>query len=174
MVYENRNAAYDLNLFKDNTAKKLPARERQEERKRKEKNKVVTISQEQLLQNRRRKHNPLKLLLGGLSGAVVTIVVATIIIAQVQLTELTHQISAAKSQLAISQSTSTQLQMGLQSKLSTSEIEAYAENTLGMAKAENSQKEFVSLSQGDKAEVSREADKNFFQKTYEAITGLWS
>lgn len=170
MTYENRNAAYDLNLFKDSTAKKIP--EKREAKK--EKNKVVTLTEEQLFRNRIRKHNPFKLLLGGLSGAVITVVVATIIVGQVQLTELTQQISAAEKQLSISQSTYTQLQMGIQSKLSTSEIEAYAENELGMAKAENAQKEFVSLSEGDKAELSSDASKNFFQKTIEAITGLWS
>ena len=170
MTYENRNAAYDLNLFKDSTAKKYP--EKREVKK--QKNKVVTIPEEQLYQNRRRKHNVSALLMGGVFGAVVTVVVATIIVGQVQLTELTQQISATKKDLIISQSTSTQLEMGIQSKLSTSEIEAYAENTLGMTKAENAQKEFVSLSEGDKAELSSDANKNFFQKTIEAITGLWS
>lgn len=170
MTYENRNAAYDLNLFKDSTAKKIP--EKRENRK--EKNKVVTISEKQLYQNRIRKHNPFKLLVGGLSGAVITVIVATIIVGQVQLTELTQQINATKKELTVSQSTYTQLQMGIQSKLSTAEIEAYAENNLGMTKAENAQKEFVSLSEGDKAELSSDANKNFFQKIIEAITGLWS
>ena len=130
MAYENTNAAYDLNLFKDSTAKKLP--KEKEVRKRKDKNKVVTLTEEQLFQNRIRKHNPFKLLLGGVSCAIITVIVATIIVGQVQLTELTQQINAAKSELTIAQSTSTQLQMGIQSNLSTSEIESYAENRLGM------------------------------------------
>jgi len=170
MTYENRNAAYDLNLFKDSTAKKLP--EQREDRKRR--NKVVSIPEKQLYQNRIRKHSPLKLLVGGLSGAVITVIVATIIVGQVQLTELTQQISETQKALTVSQSTYTQLQMGIQSKLSTAEIEAYAENNLGMTKAENAQKEFVSLSEGDKAELSSDANKNFFQKIIEAITSLWS
>ena len=43
-----------------------------------------------------------------------------------------------------------------------------------MSKAENAQKEFVSLSKGDKAEIAGDANKNFFQKIIDAITGLWS
>lgn len=172
MAYDNTGAAYDLNLFKDSTAKQLP--KEKEVRRVKQKNKVVTISEEQLYHVRRRKHNPFKIIIGGLSGAVITVIVATIIMGQVQLTELTRQINATKSELLVSNSTYTQLQMGIQSKLSTSEIEAYAENTLGMTKAENAQKEFVSLSEGDKAELSSDANKNFFQKIIEAITGLWS
>ena len=64
--------------------------------------------------------------------------------------------------------------MALQSKLSTSEIENFAQDKLGMSKAENVQKEYVSLSEGDKAEVSENANRNFFQKIIDAITGLWS
>lgn len=168
MMYENKNAAYDLNLFKDNTAEKIDKSKENKE------NRVVTLTREQLYGSRIRKHNPFKILIGGLSTAVVTIVVATIIMGQVRLTELTREINATKKALTVSQSTYTQLQMGIQSKMTTSEIETYAENKLGMTKAENAQKEFISLSEGDKAELFDEANKNFFQKIIEAITGLWS
>ena len=172
MMYENRNAAYDLNLFKDNTAKKLPKEERKVSRKDKEK--VVTIPQSEIYRVRRRKHNVFALLLGGVASAVITVIVATIIVGQVQLTELNQKVITAKETLEDSQSTYTQLQMAVQSKLSTSEIENYAENNLGMSKAGNAHKEFISLSEGDKVEISSDANKNFFHKTIEAITGLWS
>lgn len=172
MTYENRNAAYDLDLFKDSAAKKLP--EEKEAGRRKQKNKVVTISEQQLYNSRRRKHNPFKMFVYSLSGAVITVIVTAIIMGQVQLTELSRQIDATKAELRVSQSTYTQLQMGVQSSLSTSEIEKYAENKLGMTKADGAHKEFISLSEGDKAELSDEANKNFFQKIIEAIAGLWS
>lgn len=169
MTYENRNAAYNLDLFKDNTARELP-----KEEKRKRQNKVVSLPQEALVKIRRRKHNPLKLFVGGVASALITVIVAAIIIGQAQLTELNQEIITAQETLANSQSTYTQLQMAVQSKLSTSEIESYAENTLGMSKAENAQKEFLSLSEGDKAEISEDANQNFFQKIINALTGLWS
>ncbi len=170
MMYENHSAAYDLNLFKDNTAKKLP----KEEQKNSRENKVVTLPQEELMKIRKRKHNPFVLLLGGVATAVITLIVATIIVGQVQLTELNQKVITAQETLENSKSTYTQLQMAVQSKLSTSEIENYAENNLGMSKAENAQKEFVSLSEGDKVEISEDANKNFILKTIEAIKSLWS
>ena len=102
------------------------------------------------------------------------VIIAAIIVGQAQLTELNQQIITAQETLENAQSTYTQLQMGIQSKLSTTEIEKYAETKLGMSKTENAQKEFVSLSQGDKAEISGDANLNFFQKIINAITGLWS
>lgn len=170
MMYENRNAAYDLNLFKDNTAKELPKKEDKVSRK----NKVVNLPQEELMKIRKRKHNPFVLFIGGVATVAITMIVATIIIGQVQLTELNQEVIYAQTKLANAQSTYTQLEMAVQSKLSTAEIENYAENTLGMSKAGNAHKEFVSLSEGDKVEISSEANKNFFQKTIDAIKGLWS
>lgn len=171
MAYEN-NAAYDMNLFRDNTAPKLPKKEKTE--KHKQDNKVVTLPQEALIKIRRRKHNPFKLFVGTVAALAITIIISAIIIGQVQLTEVNQQIIAAEETLRNTQSTYTQNQMALQSKLSTSEIEKYAQEKLGMSKAGNVQKEYVSLSKGDKAEISENANRNFFQKIIDAITGLWS
>ncbi len=173
LTYDNRSAAYDFNLFKDSTAKKLP-KKKTEEKTQNTKNKVVTIPQDEIVKIRRRKHNPFKLFIGALAGAVITFAVAMIIIGQVQLTELNQQIITKKAELSNAQSTYTQTQMAIQSKHSTTDIENYAKNKLGMSKAENVQKEFVSLSKGDKAEISGDVNKNFFQKIIDAVTGLWS
>lgn len=161
-----------MNLFRDNTAPKLPKKEKTE--KHKQDNKVVTLPQEALIKIRRRKHNPFKLFVGTVAALAVTIIISAIIIGQVQLTEVNQQIIAAEETLRNTQSTYTQNQMALQSKLSTSEIEKYAQEKLGMSKAGNVQKEYVSLSKGDKAEISENANRNFFQKVIDAITGLWS
>ena len=171
MVYEN-NAAYKFDMFRDNTAPELPKKKTAE--KHKNDNKVVSIPQEALIKIRRRKHNPFKLFLGSAAAAVVVIIIGAIIVGQVQLTELNQQIITAQETLRNSQSEYTQNQMALQSKLSTSEIEKYAQDKLGMSKAENVQKEYVSLSEGDKAEIFENANRNFFQKIIDAITGLWS
>ena len=104
----------------------------------------------------------------------MTFAVAVIIIGQVQLTELNQQIINKRAQLNNAQSTYTQNQMAIQSNHSTTDIENFAKDKLGMSKAENAQKEFVSLSKGDKAEIAGDANKNFFQKMIDAITGLWS
>ncbi len=174
MTFDNRSAAYDLNAFKDSTAKKLPKKKTEHKAKQADKNKVVSLPQDEIVKIRRRKHNPVKLFIGGAVSVAITFAVAVIIIGQVQLTELNQQIITKKAQLSNAQSTYTQNQMAIQSNHSTTDIENFAKDKLGMSKAENAQKEFVSLSKGDKAEISGDANKNFFQKIIDAITGLWS
>lgn len=161
MAYENRNAAYDLSLFDDSSdyvpGSAAPERKeevhKKQERKRR-KNNVVSLPKEELQKNRRRRHNKFKIALGTVSGAAATIIIGIIIVGQVRLTELNQEVITAKETLANAQSVYTQTQMKLESKLSTSDIEKYAEDTLGMTKATNTQKEFVTLADGDKAEVS--------------------
>ena len=171
MAYDNTTAAYSLDLFRESTAPKLPEKKKTEK---KSKNKVVTLPQEALLKIRRRHHNPFKVFVGAVTGAVITAIVALIIVGQVQLTELNQQIISTKAELSTAQSTNTQRNMAIQSRLSSSDIEDYAREKLGMTKATNAQKEYVSLSKGDKAEISRAADKNFFEKVWDSISGLWS
>ena len=182
MAYENRNAAYDLSLFDDSTdyvsGTAVPERKeevhKKQERKRR-KNNVVSLPKEELQNNRRRKHNKFKLALGTAGGAVAAVVIGIIIVGQVRLTELNQEVITAKETLANAQSVYTQTQMKLESKLSTSDIEKYAEDTLGMTKATNTQKEFVTLSGGDKAEVSatQESD-NIFAQFWNSVQNLWS
>ena len=183
MAYENRNAAYDLSLFDEaatSSASALPKRKAEEEKVTKadkkinKKKKVIALPEEELHKIRRRKRNPFKIALGTIGGAAVAFVVATIIIGQVQLTELNQEILTAKETLANSQSVYTQTEMALQADLTTAEIENYAENQLGMTKASNTQKEFVTLSGGDKAEVTSPEDENLFTQFISSLQNLWS
>lgn len=178
MAY-NRNEAYDLSLF-DETTNSYSSEAVETEPKRvhqqptKKNSKVVTLPEDELHKIRRRKHNPLKIILGSIGGAAVAFVIGTIIVGQVQLTELNQEIITAKTQLSNAQSVYTQTQMKVEATLSTSQIEKYAEDVLGMTKATNTQKEFVTLSGGDKAEVSSSQDTNIFSKFVNSIKNLWS
>ena len=179
MAYDNNNAAYDLSLFdEDLYTSTAPEREYEDESeskvKRKQKNKVVKFSEEDINKARRRKHNPVKLILGGLGVAIVTFVIGAIIVGQVQLTELNQQIISAQDTLADTQSVYTQNQMKLEAGLSNAEIEKHATEVLGMTKASNAQKEFVSIESGDKAEVSSQKSENIFTQFIESIKNLWS
>lgn len=183
MAYENRNAAYDLSLFDDTdytSGSTAPERHKKEVHKKDTRkktgktNKVVTLPQEELNKIRRRKHNPLKLVVGSIGGLSVALVIGFIIVGQVQLTELNQEIISAKATLADCQSIYTQNQMKVESELSNAEIEEYAENVLGMTKASNAQKEFVTLSGGDKAEVSAQQSENLFTQFIDSIKNLWS
>ena len=160
MAYENRNAAYDLSLFDQASAAPLPKRDEEVEKVKEPKKK--------------RRHNPLKVALGTIGGAAVAMIIATIIIGQVRITELNQQIITAKETLSNAQSVYTQTEMSLQAKLSSSDIEKYAENQLGLTKASSSQQEFVSLSGGDKAEVTSPESENLFTQFISSIANLWS
>ncbi len=178
MAYENRNAAYDLSLFDDvySHGTAVPKKVEKESVKKtvKKANNVVTIPQEELHKIRRRKHNPIKIALASVGAAAVTFVIGAIIMGQVQLTELNQEIVNAQALLADSQSIYTQNQMKLEANLSNEEVERYAEDVLGMTKASNAQKEFITLSGGDKAEVTAQANETIFSKFIESIKNLWS
>ena len=115
-----------------------------------------------------------RIIFGVIAGLLMAFVVVSIIHGQVQLTELNQEIADAKARLAEQQSIYTQLEMKVDSSISTTVVEDYAKNTLHMSKATNSQKEFVNLSDGDKAEVTLSEDKNIFEMIAEAISSLWS
>lgn len=172
MAFEERNAAYDISLFE--AAEQIEIEEPKKQVHRRKKNNVLSIPEEQLDKIRRRKYNPAKLFTGFMLGLIVTGAVVMIVHGQVQLTELNQQISNAASELADQESLYTQLQMKVESKLSPSVVEAYASEKLGMSRADNYQKEYISLSQGDKAEISQTDGGNLFESIADAIAGLWS
>lgn len=182
MAYRTQNAAYDLSLFDEelNYTTAAPKRHQDEEpqkksrKKQNSRNKVVTLPQEELDKIRRRRHNPVKLALGGVAAAIVTFVIGVIIVGQVQLTELNQQIISAEKTLADTESIYIQNQMKVETNLSNAEIEKYATEVLGMTKASNAQKEFVALESGDKAEVSARQDSNIITQFFESLSNLWS
>ena len=163
MAY-TKTAAYDLSLF-DTSAEKIKVK-----KKVKAKPEVVKLPEKELHKIRFRKHNLLKLIGGITAVLTITALVITIIMGQVQLTELNQEIITAQNTLADQQSVYRQTQMDVQSKLSTAEIQQYAESQLGMTKASNTQMEFIQLSAGDKAEIAEVSDGGFFGW----ISGLWS
>lgn len=170
MALNGRSVAYDISLF-ETTAEERAEEQRRVHRRR---HNVVKLPEEDLIKNSRSKRNPAKVFSCVVLGAVVTMTVALIIHGQVQLTELNQKISNASTTLSEQESLYTQLQMKVDSKLSTEEVENYAETKLGMSKADSYQKEYISLSEGDKAEVAQEQSSNIFESLAQAIAGLWS
>jgi len=165
MAFLSSNNAYDISVFEDENLKNQDLHK---------KNKVVKIPKKKFEQAKRRKRNPLKLTVGFLFSAVVVAVVGMIIYSQVQLTELNQKISEAQETLENSQSEYTQMQMNVDAKYTTSIIEEYAQDKLGMTKANSSQKEFVDLSSGDKAKVIEKEDKSIFDTIVDWISSIWS
>ncbi|MBQ9673810.1 MAG: septum formation initiator family protein [Ruminococcus sp.] len=180
MAFVSNNNAYDISLFDESNAavqspaRKRPERRPQRRRQNQNRNKVVRIPRKKIEQNRRRKHNKLKLAFGFTISAIIVFVTGIIIYGNVQMTELNQQIADAEETLKNTQSEYTQMQMNVDAKYTTSIIEEYAKNELGMTKATNAQKEFVDLSDGDKAEITVKSEESIFDKIADAISSLWS
>lgn len=173
MAYDDRNLAYDFSLFEDRSSSAVELEPKKESR-RARRNNIVKIKEEQLDKVRRRKRNPFKLFLGFAGGAIAALTIGMIIFGQAQITELNQKIIYAEKNLSEKQSAATQMEMKIESKVAPSILESVATDTLGMSKATNSQKEFISLSKGDKAEVLEESSENIFKKLSNSISALWS
>ena len=94
----------------------------------------------------------------------------TIIHDQVQLTEVKQKLAAAQKTLEEQQSLYTQLQMKFDASISTDNVEKYAKERLDMATVANSQKEFISLSEGDKVEIASDSNDNVFDSVADAFS----
>ena len=90
--------------------------------------------------------------------AVAAVIMAALCLAMVysnmQLTELTSEISAREATLAEMKSTTVSLTTKREEMYSTSYIEDYAQNVLGMVKLDAGQMEYVELSNPEKIEVT--------------------
>ena len=85
--------------------------------------------------------------------SVILATVGSLVYGQVQLTELTDSINSTEQAISESESLYTQLQMKSDALLSIDSVEAYAEQNLGMRKAEKSQVEYITTAQGDEGTV---------------------
>jgi len=181
--YSRSSSAYDITLFEDpdmyasgdeaediakDGAADVESGTTEKKRKRRRDTKKRKNS------SKRSRGSALRITLAVIFGIAFAFIVVSIIHGQVQLTELNQEIANAKQELAEQQSVYTQLQMKVDSSISTAVVEEYAQDKLNMNKAANSQKEFINLSEGDKAEVTMTSDKNIFEAIAEAFASLWS
>lgn len=184
--YSNHNLAYDFTLFEEqrgprtvSSRGKRPqagsdAAEGKEKVNKAAADKPVPERKKGVRRIKRRKARYLRIAGGIAFGLVAVLIIASIIHAQVQLTELNQEIIDARTELKEKQSRYTELEMQIAAAVSTDEVEKYATENLHMSKATTSQKEYISLREGDKAEVYLEEDKNIFERIVDAISSLWS
>lgn len=180
MVYDNRNLAYDLRLFEEEEQlyssinSKTPSKEKTKHKssEKEQLNTVVDEPKKPIRKIKRRKNNFFNIITAVIFAVMIVAVVGLIIHGQVQLTELNQQISAAQNSLEEQRSLYTQLQMKVDASISTAVVEKYAQEKLGMTKVSNSQKEFISLSQGDKVELTVEPNDTVFDSIADAFSSL--
>lgn len=165
---EQANRAYDLSLFE-------AAPELEKKKQQPKKNNMIVLPDGSINKEARRRHN--RLYVAAISAFVIvfTAVSITIVQSNVLINELNSQIVKAQDEISLLEGQSTQYQVQIDSKLSDEKVESYAENVLGMTKAENMEKEFVTMSGEDKGEVlAEDGQKNVFEVVADAFTSLWS
>ena len=165
MALSERNTAYDFSLFEEEEVVLQDSDS--------QKNKVYDIRTERM-RRRKPRINPLTAVVGLAVSGLIIVALTSIIHGQAQLTELNQQISDAQVELTQLQSYYTQMEMKVENKLGPSVVEEYAKNVLGMEKTQSFQKEFISLSEGDKAVVASSGKKNIFEMIADAIKSAWS
>lgn len=173
MTTEKNNEAYDLSLFEP--AKKSDNLKEKEKIKRKKPNNVIKFDPENITKEQRRKRNPFIIIGVSFLTIVVASISITIVQSNVILNELNSDIIKANETIEKQENLAAQYQLRVDSKLSVDVVKDYAENQLGMVQAQNAQKKFISLSEGDVGEVIRD-DKpdNIFETIARAFTGMWS
>ena len=170
----NDTSAYNFSLFMPKAA--AEAQPQQDPRQAPRKNNIIRIPQEHLIKtqkNRRRGKNraAVRKVILMIIGAGIALFM---IFGWVRMAELTEQIENATQQLTEAESLYTQYQMRSDSQLSLTAVEKYATEKLGMAKAEQTQMEYIELSSNDKGEVVQSSGGNWFTSAWNYVVNLLS
>ena len=153
MVRDKLNAAaYDLSVFEE-THKRVG-------KENKKKSNIIKINAGKKAAGFRRKRNPVVITAVALSMAAVTTVSVWIVCNNVALNELNQEIAYKREELSHQANLEDEYQMRIDSKLTSSMIEDYASEKLGMTQLKNAQKKFISLSDGDVGQVIRDDGTN--------------
>ncbi len=153
MVRDKLNAAaYDLSVFEE-THKRVG-------KENKKKSNIIKINAGKKAAGFRRKRNPVVITAVALSMAAVTAVSVWIVCNNVALNELNQEIAYKREELSHQANLEDEYQMRIDSKLTSSMIEDYASEKLGMTQLKNAQKKFISLSDGDVGQVIRDDGTN--------------
>lgn len=145
-------AAYDLSVFEE-THKRVG-------KENKKKSNIIKINAGKKAAGFRRKRNPVVITAVALSMAAVTAVSVWIVCNNVALNELNQEIADKREELSHQANLEDEYQMRIDSKLTSSMIEDYASEKLGMTQLKNAQKKFISLSDGDVGQVIRDDGTN--------------
>ncbi len=92
--------------------------------------------------------------------ACCVLMLAVNLMLQTKYDTLSNEITAIENEIDIVEGENVRLNAELSSMISSDKIESYAENVLGMVKAENYQISYIDLSDGDEIVLSGNKDKN--------------
>ncbi len=169
MAANKNNEAYDLSLFEENNDIQMSSADKKS-RKKKKSGQIISISQGSSSKAQRRKRNPVVIFFVSLLTVVLASVAILFVYFNAELNEINEQITVKNKELAELQNDQAKYQLEIDSKLTDSFVKSFAENKLHMSPAKNAQKQFFSLSEGDKGEVVGEDSSNdIFTVIFEAF-----
>lgn len=169
MIQPNRSEAYDFSRFEEKP-KQTPASDTQK------KDQILEMPTEQLQKNTklRKRLRAMRVAITCMGLAVMFGISSFFVFGQVQLTELTEDITTATRELEESQSVQTQLQMNLDSQTSLSKIESVAVGDLGMKRVTQNQMNYIGISEGDKGQIITEINTNWLVSAWNSLVNLLS
>ncbi|MGN0526615.1 MAG: hypothetical protein ACI4IF_04200 [Acutalibacteraceae bacterium] len=157
------SAAYDLSLFEPQVIEK-PKTKNNTKKTPPEKQVAKKSASNEIQTNTARKAQNVKINVAIIKTMAVACVfcmaLVGILVMNSKINALDRQIANVENELSIAEGESVRLNAELSSKISTDKIEDYAENVLGMVKAENYQISYIDLSKGDQIVVSGDKTVN--------------
>jgi len=173
MPYLDQNTAYDLSLFETTSPAKKQEKVPAPAVKVPKKTEIIDIKDIKTEREPIKKKNPLTYILSTVMILMVAASVIGMLCGQAELTELNQKINEATSVLNEKESVYIQTQMHVEAELSPEMVEHYAENVLGMTKIDNSKKEFIKLSEGDKVTIVENKNGTFGEFITDKIMSMW-
>lgn len=120
----------------------------------------------------RRRARTKKVIQGMCLFVVIFLGVLVLLFQKVECDSLTREINNLEEQIIIEEAESVRLKSELAAMVSTEKIEYYAEEVLGMVKAESNQITYIDLSEGDKIVVSGDKVPGEESKVVKALNSL--
>lgn len=120
----------------------------------------------------RRRARTKKVIQGMCLFVVIFLGVLVLLFQKVECDSLTREINDLEEQIIIEEAEGVRLKSELAAMVSTEKIEYYAEEVLGMVKAESNQITYIDLSEGDKIVVSGDKVPGEESKVVKALNSL--
>ncbi len=169
MAGSNRTEAYDLSLFEEQVVRqkiepigdRRKQREKSPERPAKPEITPEQKSRENALRAQKRAYaiKKKRALQASAFAAVWLVILAGMLLSRAKSDELDHEIDKVQSQIRIAEGENVRLNATLDAAVSMDRVDAYAEDVLGMVKAENYQITYINMSAGDEILLSGDKAK---------------
>lgn len=166
MSYKS-NAAYDFSRF-------APVEEPLEQEERKVQNPPAQKRKKQAAKKASVK--PIAVIKGVVISLFVMLSLTSIIVGNIKIEQLSNQITSEQKQLDTEKSNAVSLNAKLEARMSMPKVVDYAENKLGLVKAQPCQIQYVQLTNKDRVEVNGNYSgiAGFFQNLFHTVLAYFN